>query len=86
MGQNNKLEKEIDFLIQEFRGYFFALIAISSGESSLIYAVLCGDKPIYVLILAILGFLIFLALLLKVKNIKFEVYRKLKKLGDVQCK
>jgi len=82
MGKQEKLEKKIDFLIQEFRGYFLAFIAIASGEASLIYAVISGDKPIYVLFLAILGSFITLILLLKIKNIKQDIYINLEKLGE----
>ena len=82
MGQKEKLEKQIDFLIQEFRGYFLVLIAISTGEASVLYAVVSGEKPIFVLVLAIIGFIVFLSLLLKVKAIKKEIYVKLNDLGD----
>ena len=82
MGQKEKLEKKIDFLIQEFRGYFLAFVAIASGEASLIYSVVSGEKPLYVLFLAILGSFIILILLLKIKNIKQEIYINLEKLGE----
>jgi len=85
LGQKEALEKKIDFLIQEFRGYFFAFIAIASGESSLIYAVVSGNKPVYVLFLAIIGSFIIMILLLKIKNIKQEIYEDLKKLEDIKC-
>jgi hypothetical protein len=58
-----EIEKQIDFLIQEFRGYFLVLIAMATGEASILYAVVSGEKPIYVLILAIIGLFIFLTLL-----------------------
>jgi len=82
MGNKEKLEKKIEFLIQEFRGYFLAFVALGSGEASLIYAVIAGEKPIYVLFLAIIGSFIILTVLLKIRNIKKEIYENLEKLGD----
>ena len=69
-------------MIQEFRGYFLAFIAITSGEVSLIYAVISGNKPIYVLFLSILGSFITLILLLKIKKIKQDIYINLERLGE----
>jgi len=80
MGSIETLEKKIDFLIQEFRGYFLAFIAIASGEASLIYAVISGDKPIYVLFFAVFGAFVTLTILLKIKNIKQEIYENLEEL------
>lgn len=86
MSKNESIVKEIDFLIQEFRGYFLILIAISTGEASLIYSVLSGEKPIFVMILAVLGLFIFISILLKVKSIKYELYLKLKELSNLEEK
>jgi len=55
MSKKDKLEKEIGFLQEEFKGYFLILIALLSGEAGLIYAVVSGEKPIYVLLLAVFG-------------------------------
>ena len=49
MSKKERLDKEVDFLKEEFRGYFLRLIALLSGESTVIYAVLSGKRPIYVL-------------------------------------
>ena len=83
MGKLEQIEKEIDFLIQEFRGYFLVLIAIATGEASLLYAVLSGDKPVYILFLAVIGLFVLLNILLKVKAIKQDIYVNLKKLKEV---
>lgn len=83
MSKKEKLEKEISFLQEEFRGYFLLLVALLSGEAGLIYAVVSGEKPIYVLILAIFGFLFAVFIMIKVKSIKDSVYRNLRELEDV---
>jgi len=83
MGRKEKLEKEITFLQEEFRGYFLILTALLTGEAGLIYAVVSGEKPIFVLLLAILGFIFVAFLLLKIKMIKDEIYQKLDALEEV---
>ncbi len=83
MGRKEKLEKEITFLQEEFRGYFLILTALLTGEAGLIYAVVSGEKPIFVLLLAILGFIFVAFLFLKIKMIKDEIYQKLDALEEV---
>jgi hypothetical protein len=80
MSKKERLEKEINFLQEEFRGYFLILLALLSGEAGLIYAVVSGDKPIYILYLAMLGLFFVIFLLSKVKKIKDNVYLKLNEL------
>jgi len=80
MGRKEKLEKEIGFLQEEFKGYFLLLATLLTGEAGLLYAVISGEKPIYVLFLAIFGALLVTFLYAKVRNIKNEVYDKLDEL------
>ena len=82
MSKKDSLEKEIDFLKEEFRGYFLLLIALLSGEATIIYAVVSGNRPIYVLYLAIIGFILVVFLFSKVKYIKDNIYDRLKQLKD----
>ena len=59
------------------------LTALLTGEAGLIYAVVSGEKPIFVLLLAILGFIFVAFLFLKIKMIKDEIYQKLDALEEV---
>jgi len=70
MSKNESLIKEIDFLIQEFKGYFLVLTALLTGEAGLIYAVVSGDKPIFVLLLSVIGFVFLILLFAKLNKIK----------------
>ena len=59
------------------------LTALLTGEAGLIYAVVSGEKSIFVLLLAILGFIFVAFLFLKIKMIKDEIYQKLDALEEV---
>lgn len=77
MSRKDKLEREISFLQEEFRGYFLLLVALLSGEAGLIYAVVSGEKPIYVLVLAIFGFAVVGFLYAKIQKIKNQIYKNI---------
>jgi hypothetical protein len=83
MGRKEQLEKEIDFLKEKYKNYFLILFAVLSGEATMIYAVMSGDKPLYVLFLAIVGLLAFTMLAYRIKNIESTLYEKLDELGEV---
>ena len=73
MGRKNRLERDFDFLKEKYRNLFLLFLAIVTGEASLIYAVAVGEKPIYVLLLAILGALALLLVSLKMVKIDKEI-------------
>ena len=80
MSKKEKLEKELDFLKEKYRGYFLILIGLLTGEATIIYAVITGEKPVFTLFLAIIGF-IFLAILTnRIRHIEEETYLKLNEL------
>ena len=84
MGKKEKLEKELDFLKEKYRNYFLIFFALLTGEATIIYNVVAGEKPIYALFLSIFG-LIFIAMLSnKIKYIEDETYSKLNELEKVQ--
>ena len=76
------LEKKIDFLIQEFRGYFLMLVALLSGEAGIVYAVVSGDKPIYVLFLEVAGIIFSLGIFWKLELIKGKIKKSIKELEE----
>lgn len=80
MSKKDKIEKELSFLQEEFRGYFLILIALLTGEAGLIYAVVSGEKPIYVLLLAVVGMVLVAFLYSKVAKIKDIIYSRLEEL------
>ena len=60
------------------------MFALLSGEATVIYAVIIGDKPLYALLLAIFG-LIFIAIIThKIRNIEDETYIKLNDLEKAE--
>lgn len=73
MGRKNRLERDFDFLKEKYKNLFLLFLAIVTGEASLIYAVVAGEKPIYVLLLAILGALALLLVSLKMVKIDKEI-------------
>ena len=82
MSKKEAVEKEIDFLKEEFRSYFLLLTALLSGEATLIYAVISKSKPLYVLFLAIIGFILSITIFSKLKDIKDRVYILIERLKD----
>jgi len=76
------LEKKIDFLIQEFRGYFLMLVALLSGEAGIVYAVVSGDKPMYVLFLGVAGIIFSLGIFWKLELIKGKIKKSIKELEE----
>jgi len=84
MGKKEKLEKELDFLKEKYRNYFLVLFALLTGEATIIYNVVTGEKPIYALFLSIFG-MIFIAMLSnKIRYIENETYNKLDELEEVE--
>lgn len=77
MGKKERLEREIDYLKEKYKSYFMLLLALLSGEAGLIYAVVSGDKPLYVLLLAVLGFIILAGLIYKLSITDEQIYKHL---------
>lgn len=82
MSKELKLDKEIAFLQEEFRSYFLMLIALLSGLAGLIYAVFSGEKPLFVLLLALGGFIVLVLLHIKIASIKKKIYLNLELLEE----
>ena len=73
MSRKNRLERDFDFLKEKYKNLFLLFLAIVTGEASLIYAVVAGEKPIYVLTIAIFGLLATIGVILKMIRIDEEI-------------
>lgn len=73
MSRKNRLERDFEFLKEKYKNMFLLFLAIVTGESSLIYAVVAGEKPIYVLTIAIFGFLVTIGVIWKMVRIDTEI-------------
>lgn len=80
MSRKEKLLKEIDTLRERRRDWFNVLFALASAILALVYAVVSGDKPIYVLALAGVGFVALVFLMLFYKTIESKIEAKLNEL------
>jgi len=80
MSRKDKLIKEIDILREKRKDWFNVLFALSSAVIVLVYAVLSGEKPIFVLILGIIGFFGVVSLGVYYKKIETEIEEKLENL------
>ena len=81
MSKKDKLIKEIDILREKRKDWFNVLFALSSAVIVLVYAVISGEKPIFVLILGIIGFLGVVGVSSYYKKIESDLEDKLDALG-----
>lgn len=80
MSKKDKLLQEIGSLREARKDWFTILFAIASAIVVLVYSVLSGDKPIYMLILGCIGFLAFAFIAFYYKNIETKIEQKLDEL------
>lgn len=83
MGKKERLDKEIGFLQERYKNIFMLFFGILTGDATLIYYVVSGDKPIEVLLLAVIGSVIATVLYLNIKSIKAQIEAKLDELEDL---
>ena len=67
MGKKEQLEKEFTKLMNWRDKVFQVFLALLSGEAIMLYSVLSGEKPLYVLLLVIAGFIVLLLIGFKIK-------------------
>ncbi len=77
MSKKDKLIKEIDILREKRKDWFNVLFALSSAVIALVYAVLSGEKPIFILILGLIGFFGIVSLSIYYKKIETAIEEKL---------
>jgi hypothetical protein len=63
---------------------FLLFLAIATGEASMICAVISGEKPIYILILAIFGAISLIGIMIKLSIIDRDIQNNLSKLEDLE--
>jgi len=77
MSKKDKLSKEIDILREKRKDWFNVLFALSSAIVMLMYAVLSGERPIYILLLGVIGFIGLVSLAVYYKKIEATLEDKL---------
>jgi len=77
MSKKDKLIKEIDILREKRKDWFNVLFALSSAVIVLVYAVLSGEKPVFILILGLIGFFGVVGLAVYYKKIETDIEQKL---------
>jgi len=80
MSKKDKLTKDIDILREKRKDWFNVLFALSSAIIVLVYAVLSGEKPVFVLLLGIIGFVGLISLSIYYKKIETDIEKKLDEL------
>jgi len=83
MGKLESLQKRIDFLIQDYRGYFLVIVTMLGGEIGAIYAVIADKKPIHSLIVGAIGIFFIAGVFSKLRNIKDEIEKLTKELEEL---
>ena len=68
MGKKERLDREIGFLQERYKNIFMLFFGVLTGDTTLIYYVVSGDKPIEVLLLAVIGAVIATVLYLNIKS------------------
>ena len=76
----SKLSKEIDILREKRKDWFNVLFALSSAVIILVYSVLSGEKPIFVLLLGVIGFIGLVGLAVYYKKLETTMEDKLEEL------
>ena len=80
MSKKDKLIKEIEILREKRKDWFNLIFGLASAIILIVYAVVSGEKPIHVLILAIFGFLGVAFLSIVYKKVEIEIENKLDEL------
>jgi len=83
MGKKERLDREIWFLQERYKNIFMLFFGVLTGDTTLIYYVVSGDKPIEVLLLATIGAIIAIVLYITIKSIKTQIETKLDELEDL---
>ncbi|MGE4294503.1 MAG: hypothetical protein AB7E49_02240 [Campylobacterales bacterium] len=80
MSKKDRIGRELDFFMERHKSVFMVFLALCVGESSLIYAVVSGEKPLGVLALALIGAVVAFVLFMNLRTIRLEIRANLDEL------
>ncbi len=80
MSKKDKLTKEIDILREKRKDWFSVLFALVSAVVVLVYAIISGEKPIYILFVASVGLVAVATIAVYYKKIESDIENKLTEL------
>lgn len=78
MSKKDMLDKEFTKLIGWRDKVFQVFLALLTAEAIMIYAIISGEKPIYVLILVVIGIVLLGGIGLKLKSINEDIDQNIK--------
>lgn len=76
------MNKEFDYLKEKIARYYNFALAILSGIAGVLYSVVSGDKPFFVLTLGIIGFILFVIIAFRIKKLDREIKQILNQLEE----
>lgn len=59
MSKKDRISKEIDQLREKRQNWFSAMLGLASVIALVVYSVVTGEKPLYVLLVGVFGFIAF---------------------------
>lgn len=77
MSKKDKLGREIDLLREKRKDWFYVLFTLISAIVVLVYAVITGEKPLYLLFVAIIGLIAAAPIAIYYKKIESDIEIKL---------
>jgi hypothetical protein len=80
MSRKDRLIKEIEILKDKRKDWFHVLFALASAVIILVYAVISGEKPIFILLLGTIGFIGIIFIAVYYKKIELDIETKLDEL------
>lgn len=82
MSKKDRLLQEIGSLREIRKDWFMVLFTTASAIAVLAYAVVSGEKPVYMLILGAIGFVAFVSIAIYYKGIEHKLEEKLDELNN----
>ncbi len=77
MSKKDRINKDIDNLREKRKDTFAIVFALLSGLAILFYSIVTGEKPIYVLLVGVVGFIVLLYFTHQYKKIDYQINDRL---------